>query len=216
MSVTLYDDALLRKFKFWIKDPNLTILGVNESTDLFKYRLDQNNDKPLQLPIIALSRDPSITINSTTKQPITYDGLKIESKGGKTNQLNAIPIVIKYQLDIYTRYDYEGQEYVRNFVFNLINYPVVAIEVPYNDSKLIMNGYIHLDTTISDNSDVPERLIRDQFRRQTLSFTLDAKLYDYRAYDNWKICCGDSRVLLPEDELEMAEKSIEVKIEEEK
>ena len=111
MSVTLYDDALLRKFKFWIKDDKLTILGVNESTDLFKYRLDQNNDKPLQLPIISLSRDPRMTILSTTKQPLTYDGYKVESKGGKTNQLNMIPIGLRYQLDIYTRYDYEGQEY---------------------------------------------------------------------------------------------------------
>lgn len=213
MSVTLYDDALLRKFKFWIKDNSLTVLGVNESTDLFKYRLDQSNDKPLQLPIIALSREPSFTMTSTTKQPMTYDGLKVESKGGKTNQLNAIPIVLKYQLDIYTRYENESQEYVRNFLFNLINYPMVAIEVPYNDSKLVMNGYIHLDTTISDNSDIPERLIRDQFRRQTISFTLDAKLYDYRAYENWKIDCCSSRILLPEDELEMAENSIDVKIE---
>lgn len=212
MSVTLYDNALLRKFKFWIKDDNLTVLGVNESTDLFKYRLDQGNDKPLQLPIIALSREPSFTMTSTTKQPMTYDGLKVESKGGKTNQLNAIPIVLKYQLDIYTRYENEGQEYVRNFLFNLINYPMVAIEVPYNDSKLIMNGYIHLDTTVSDNSDIPERLIRDQFRRQTISFTLDAKLYDYRAYENWKIDCCGSRILLPEDELEMAENSIDIKI----
>lgn len=210
MSVTLYDEALLRKFKFWIKDDQLTILGVNESTDLFKYRLDENNDKPLQLPIISLSREPRIDIASTVKQPMTYDGLKIESEGGKTNQLNVIPIVIRYQLDIYTRYDYEAQEYVRNFVFNMINYPKVGIQIPYNDSQLVMDAYIHLDPEINDNSDVPERLIRDQFRRQTLSFSLEAKLYDYRAYDNWKIDCCDSVVLLTDEELNKAENSIDI------
>lgn len=213
MSVTLYDDALLRKFKFWIKDDKLTILGVNESTDLFKYRLDQNNDKPLQLPIISLSRDPRMSILSTTKQPLTHDGYKVESKGGKTNQLNMIPIELRYQLDIYTRYDYEGQEYVRNFIFNIINYPKIGIEVPYNDSKLIMNGYIHLEPEENDNSDIPEKLIRDQFRRHTLSFTLEAKLYDYRAYDNWKINCCDSTVLLTDEEINQAENSIDVIIE---
>ena len=213
MSVTLYDNALLEKFKFWIKDNNLTILGVNESTDLFKYRLDQNNDKPLQLPIISLSREPSITLGSTTKQPLTYDGLKVESKGGKTNQLNMIPILVRYQLDIYTRYDYEGQEYVRNFIFNLINYPKLMIELPYNDSKILMDAYIHLDPEINDNSDIPEKLIRDQFSRHTLSFSLDAKLYDYRAYENWKIDCCNSVILLSDEELNEAENSIDVKIE---
>ena len=213
MSVTLYDEALIRKIKFWVKDDNITILGVNESTDLFRYKLDQNNDQPLQLPIISLSREPRIEIVSTNKQPLSYDGYKIESENNKTNQLNAIPIKIRYQLDIYTRYDYENQEYVRNFIFNLINYPRLAIEVPYNDSKLIMNSYIHLDGEVNDNSDIPERLIRDQFRRQTISFTLDAKLYDYRAYDNWKIDCCNSTVLLVDDEINQAENSIDIKTE---
>ena len=210
MSVTLYDDALLRKLKFWIKDDNLTVLGVNESTDLFQYRLDKGDDKPLQLPIISLSRDPRIELKYTTKQPNTYDGLKIESSSNKTTQLNFIPIVINYQLDIYTRYNYEAQEYVRNFIFNLINYPGFAIEIPYNDSKLIMKAYIHLDPEIQDNSDIPERLVRDSFSRQTISFRVDAQLYDYRAYDNWKIDCCNSVLLLEDEELNKANNSIDV------
>ena len=213
MSVTLYDRALLRKFQYWIKDDKLTILGVNETTDLFKYRLDMNNDKPLTLPIIALSRSNSITIDSTTKKPITYDGLKIESSDGKTNQLNAIPISIPYQLDVYTRYDEESQEYMRNFIFNLINFPKVDIEVPYNDSHIIMNSYIEINPEFSDNSDIPEKLIRDQFSRQTLNFVLHANLYDYRAYDNWKIDCKVIKVLLVDKELELAKDSIDVKLE---
>ena len=210
MSVTLYDDALLRKLKFWIKDDNLTVLGVNESTDLFQYRLDKGDDKPLQLPIISLSRDSRVELKYTTKQPNTYDGLKIESSSNKTTQLNFIPIVINYQLDIYTRYNYEAQEYVRNFIFNLVNYPGFAIEIPYNDSKLIMKAYIHLDPEIQDNSDIPERLIRDSFSRQTISFRVDAQLYDYRAYDNWKIDCCNSVLLLEDEEINEANNSIDV------
>ena len=213
MSVTLYDRALLRKFQYWIKDQQLTILGVNETTDLFKYKLDMNNDKPLTLPIIALSRDRNITINSVAKKPITYDGPKIESASNKTNQLNAIPITIPYQLDIYTRYDDEAQEYMRNFIFNLINFPKVDIEVPYNDSKIILNSYIELNPEYTDNSDIPEKLIRDQFSRQTINFVLKANLCDYRAYDNWKIDCRVIKVLLRDDELELAKDSIDVKLE---
>lgn len=213
MSVTLYDRALLRKIQYWVKDPNITILGVDQSTDLFKYRLDMNNDKPLSLPIISLSRDSRIAINSTTKRPLSYDGLKIESANMKTNQLNAIQISIRYQLDVYTRYDEEAQEYMRNFIFNFINYPKVDLEIPYNNSKLIMNAYISIDNEYNDNSNVPEKLVRDQFSRQTLSFTLTGSLYDYRAYDNWKIDCSQLVVLLRDDELENAEGSIDIKTE---
>ena len=213
MSVTLYDRALLRKIQYWVKDPNITILGVDQSTDLFKYRLDMNNDKPLSLPLISLSRDSRIGINSTTKRPLSYDGLKVESANMKTNQLNAIQISIRYQLDVYTRYDEEAQEYMRNFIFNFINYPKVDLEIPYNNSKLIMNAYRSIDNEYNDNSSVPEKLVRDQFSRQTLSFTLTGSLYDYRAYDNWKIDCSQLRVLLREDELENAEGSIDIKTE---
>ena len=212
MSISLYDEALLKKFKFWIKDDSITILGVNESTDLFRYRLDKSNDKPLQLPIISLSREPSITIKRATKTPSTYDGLKIETNGEKTTQLNFVPISIGYQLDIYTRYDAEGQEYIRNFIFNIINFPKLGIEIPYNDSNLIMNAYIHLGQDVDDNSDIPERLIRDQFRRYTLSLRLDGELYDYRTYDNLKLDCSESVLLLTDEELNTAENSIDVKI----
>lgn len=213
MSVTLYDRALLRKIQYWVKDPNITILGVDQSTDLFKYRLDMNNDKPLSLPIISLSRDSNIVINSVNKKPLTYDGLKVESANMKTNQLNAIPISIRYQLDVYTRYDEEAQEYMRNFIFNFINYPKVDLEIPYNNSKLIMNAYISIDNQYNDNSNIPEKLIRDQFSRQTLSFTLNGSLYDYRAYDNWKIDCSQLVLLLREDELATGEGSIDIKTE---
>lgn len=213
MSVTLYDNALITKIKHWVKDDNITILGVNESTDLFRYRLDIKDDKPLTLPIISLSRSPTVTITSTNKKPLTYDGYKVESANSKTNQLNAIPITISYQIDVYTRYDEEGQEYMRNFIFNLINYPKVDIEVPYNNSKLILNSYIEIQSEYTDNSDIPERLIRDQFFRHTLNFTLYAHLYDYRAYNNWRIDCQNVTVLVSETELEEAENSIDVKIE---
>lgn len=213
MSVTLYDKALLRKIQFWVKDPDITILGVDQSTDLFKYRLDINNDKPLSLPIISLSRDPNVTIRNMNKKPLTYDGLKIESDSAKTNQLNSVPISIRYQLDVYTRYDQEAQEYMRNFIFNFINFPAVDLEIPYNNSKLIMNGYIEIDNQYTDNSNIPEKLVRDQFSRQTLSFVLNGSLYDYRAYDNWKLDCSQFVLLLRENELATGENSIDIKIE---
>lgn len=212
MSVTLYDEALLRKIRRWVSDKDVTILGVDDSADLFKYKADIGDDKPLTLPLISISRDSRVNINSNAKKPLTYDGLKHESNGSITNQINVIPITINYQLNIYTRKDWQAQEYMRSFIFNLINFPRIDIEVPYNNSKLVMSAYINIDQEYSDNSDIPEKLIRDQFSRQTLSFRINANLYDYKTNDNWKIDCESMTLLLTDKEME-SEGSININLE---
>ena len=197
MSATLYDEALLKKIQGWVKDPNIRITGPDETRRLFQYRIDQNNDSPLKLPLIALSRGDRITIKDTSKQPLTYDGfrptgmlLKDENGNiqGKVEQVNAIPIRIEYQLDIYTRYYEEAEEYVRNFVFNIINYPKLKINIPYNSYNREKVCRIVLSPEINDNSDIPERLEPGQFTRKTLSLYIDdAWLWDVRARDTYKI-----------------------------
>lgn len=212
MSVAIYDKALLTKFKRWIKDKNLTILGVDQTSRLFRYRADTNNDKPIQLPLISLSRNPTVSIVSTSKRPLSYDSSTREYTEDKTNKLNAIPIKISYQLDIYCRYVEEVEEYVRNFVFNIINYPKLDIEIPYKNSKIISNSYLSIDSEINDNSDISERLIEDQFTRRTITFSLnDAYLYDYKTLDNWKIDTGIEIVVAIDDSELAAVESIDIK-----
>ena len=212
MSVAIYDKALLTKFKRWIKDKNLTILGVDQTSRLFRYRADANNDKPIQLPLISLSRNPTVSIVSTSKRPLSYDSSTREYTEDKTNKLNAIPIKISYQLDIYCRYVEEVEEYVRNFVFNIINYPKLDIEIPYKNSKIISNSYLSIDSEINDNSDISERLIEDQFARRTITFSLnDAYLYDYKTLDNWKIDTGIEIIVAIDDSELAAVNSIDIK-----
>lgn len=212
MSVAIYDKALLTKFKRWIKDKDLTILGVDQTSRLFRYRADTNNDKPIQLPLISLSRNPTVSIVSTSKRPLSYDSSTREYTEDKTNKLNAIPIKINYQLDIYCRYVEEVEEYVRNFVFNIINYPKLDIEIPYKNSKIISNSYLSIDSDINDNSDISERLIEDQFVRRTITFSLnDAYLYDYKTLDNWKIDTGIEVIVAIDDSELAAVESIDIK-----
>lgn len=212
MSVAIYDKALLTKFKRWIKDKDLTILGVDQTSRLFRYRADTNNDKPIQLPLISLSRNPTVSIVSTSKRPLSYDSSAREYTEDKTNKLNAIPIKISYQLDIYCRYVEEVEEYVRNFVFNIINYPKLDIEIPYKNSKIISNSYLSIDSEINDNSDISERLIEDQFTRRTITFSLnDAYLYDYKTLDNWKIDTGVEIIVALDDSELAAVESIDIK-----
>ena len=195
MAIRYYDEALTEKIKSWVKDPDMRVLSPNDSTRLFQMKADLNNDKPLQLPLIAISRDSEIEIINTNKHALTYDGAHIEVDEEKSKQLNAIPIKISYQLDIYTKYFTEADEYIRNFVFNLINYPRLSIEIPYNNSKIVHNFTIQLDSTISDNSDISERLIAGQFTRMTLKFYIDdAYLFSVPFMKNWKIETGDIEI----------------------
>jgi len=187
MAIRYYDEALLNKIKDWVKDPNMHILGTNESTRLFQMESEKNDDKPLTLPLIALSRDPNMTIISTQRKALTYDGGHLGMDGQYSMLLNAIPIQINYQLDIYTRYFAEADEYVRNFIFNFINYPKLSITIPYNNANVEHDSTVLLESNVTDNSDIPERLISGQFTRMTIRLTIDdAWLFSVPFMDNWR------------------------------
>lgn len=188
MAIRYYDKALMEKIQRWVKDPNMKILGPNESSRLFQIQADEKNDKPLSLPLIAISRDTDIEILSTTKKALSYDGGHIDANKNESEVLNGIPIKISYQLDIYTRYFSEADEYVRNFVFNIINYPRISISIPYNNASVEHDSNIMLESQISDNSDIQERLIPGQFTRMSLRIYIDdAYLFSVPFMNNWSI-----------------------------
>ena len=191
MSIKLYDEALLDKLRKWTLDTGIFLTGVNESSRLFSVHSDINNDSPIQLPLIALSRPGGFIIEDKFKQPKSYNGAKISYNTERGARLNAIRISIPYQIDIYARYQEEADEYIRNIVFNIINYPLVNIEIPYHDLGISHVSNIRLSSDVEDNSDVPERLISDQFKRYTLSIVIDdAYLFDVRIRDNLRIVEG--------------------------
>lgn len=188
MGVTFYDDALLKKLNLWTAGTNTFVTGVNETKRLFETLADQKNDSAIKLPLLALSRPGGYTILNKNKRVITHDGATMIASGSATAKLNVIPIGINYQLDIYTRYLQEADEYARNLVFNIINYPKLNIEIPYEDQKLTHDANIRLASDVDDNSDIPERLIPGQFTRLTLSLNIDdAYLFDLRIRDNLRI-----------------------------
>lgn len=188
MGVRFYDDALLAKLKRWTNGSQVTITGVNETRRLFEVMLDKQNDKELKLPIIALSRPAGYSILNKQKRPLSHNGSTALATFERSAKLNIVPISITYQLDIYTRYFEEADEYARNFIFNIINYPKLNIEIPYEDQKLTADANIRLTTDVEDNSDIPERLISGQFTRITLGLNIDdAYLFDVRIKDNVSI-----------------------------
>lgn len=180
MSVTLYDKALTEKIKGWVTDVNTTILSPEETTEMFRIVADKTNDRPISLPLITIKRERDSTIDITAYRSMSSQGKVFNNKKGISDHLNAVPISLTYNINIYARTMEQVDEYVRNFVFYFINYPRIRINIPYNDSQLFQDCFIRLNDTITDNSDIPERLISGQFSRFTLSVSIpDAYLFSY-------------------------------------
>ena len=193
MSVELYDEALLEKLKNWTQDTNIHVFGVNESSRVFSVVADTTNDRPIELPLIVLSRPGGFTIKDKYKQPKSYNGTLVAYNDTVGARLNVIGIDIPYQIDVYTRYQSEADEYMRNIVFNIINYPVVTVEIPYHDLGVTHVSNIRLISDVEDNSDIPERLIPGQFKRYTLGINIDdAYLFDIRVKGNLRITSTDA------------------------
>lgn len=173
MSVLLYDEAVVRKLNKVVKDNKLKVLSPDETERLYNIKSDENNDAPIQLPLIALSRNPSIDLQYAHKKPMSFDGLMLDANYDKSLQLDAIPMSLEYQLDIYTRYAKEGNDYLREFVFYLVNHSRIDVIIPYNDTQIQHDSFIHLLSTLEDTSDIPLRLVPGQFTRWTIRFRID-------------------------------------------
>lgn len=194
MAIRYYDEALVDKITSWLKTPiqnrGLKILKPEEATRFFEMQLDEIADKALTLPLISISRDKDIEILNTQKQSKTFSGFYADQTNVSFHPINVVPIQIGYQIDIYTQKLAEADEYVRNFVFNLINYPQLEIVLPYEGLNITHVANIQLNTSISDNSDIKEHLFADQFVRFTLKLSLDdAYLFSlpYRVFPDLEI-----------------------------
>jgi hypothetical protein len=143
----------------------LRVLKPNEVKRLFATSAEDSGDKPLSLPCIALSRNNDLEIETNMKTPKSYAGLKIQQTEAETLLFNAIPVRPQYQLDIYTKTAEEGDEYLRQYLFKLINNPVIKITVPYNGVDIEQIANIRVLNTVSDTSEISERLFPGQFNR---------------------------------------------------
>ena len=191
MAIRLYDEAVAKKINSWLPKADngvIQVLKPDETNRLFSIEADINNDKPLQLPLLALSRNTQISISRPVKCPMSYNGLTLEKDAAHTLQLDAIPISLNYQLDIYTRRYDEGDELLREMIFKLINNPQIVIELPYQNLHLESVASIQLDGSIEDTSAITQRLFSGHFTRWTLNFNvIGAYLFSVPYVDNFHI-----------------------------
>lgn len=217
MACRYYDDILTIKLHRWLPDnSNLRVLGPAESKRLFELTAEDHKDAPMQLPLLTLSRHKDIELLATTKSPKSYDGLKLLSTEEGTLQFNVIPIKLLYDLTIYTKTEEEVDEYVRNFLFKLINNPVIKVKIPYNGADIEHIANIRVLSNVSDTSDISERIFAGQFHCWTIQLEIqDAFLFSLPYRQNWKLSVSDTDDFLQIDScLELSKKIAETGIKE--
>ena len=187
MAIRYYDDALIEKIKKWLpQNTPLRVLKPDESNRFYKLHADDTEDQKFKLPLITLSRGKDVNLLSNIKQSKSFDGLKVHSDEAITIHMNVIPVLPTYQLDIFTKTYEEGDEYLRNFLFKLINNPKLIIGIPYNDLNIKHIANIRVLDTVSDTSDISEHLFPGQFTRWTIQLEIqDAFLFSIPYKNNW-------------------------------
>jgi hypothetical protein len=191
MAISYYDEAITQKIKGWLADSSkLRVLSPDESNRLIQLMAEDSNDKPLKLPVIAISRNKDIELLSAIKQNKSFDGyiLEKDKETAATVHMNVIPIKTTYQLDIYTKKRIEADEYVRQYVFKLINNPQIIIEIPYNGYSIRHTANLRVLNTVSDTSDIPTHIFAGQFYKWTIQLELqDGFLFSIPRKQGWKL-----------------------------
>lgn len=208
MAIKYYDDVLVAKLKKWIpSNTTLRVLKPDETKRFFETQADDSRDSNIKLPCVALSRDNDIHLDLNIKNSQSFDGVTLEKNINGTKKLNVLPIKVSYQLDIYAKTAEEADEYMREYLFKLINHPTIKIEVPYNsgngDVTIRHIANIRVLDTVSDTSAIAERLFSGQFTRWTIQLELqDAFLFSVPYQKNWKLYIDEDDLLpLSEDSL---------------
>ena len=199
MAFEYYDDALAGKLMKWTPtNLQLRVLKPDDTKRLMELKADDSRDKQLRLPFIALSRNNEIELLLNVKNPRSFDGLTLNKTEEKTLQMNVIPVKLQYQLDIFAKTQVEAEQYVREYLFKLINNPVIKIVIPYNGQEIPQIANIKVLSNVADTSDIPQRLFVGQFTRWTIQLEiLDAFLYNLPYRQNWKIFIDEDEVLDP-------------------
>jgi hypothetical protein len=191
MAISYYDEAVTQKIKGWLADTSkLRVLSPDETSRLIQLAAEDSNDAPLKLPLIAISRNKDLEITSAIKQNKSFDGLVIgkDAQTAVTMHLNVIPVKTTYQLDIYTKKRIEADEYVRQYLFKLINNPQITVEIPYSNCYITHTANLRVLDTVSDTSDISTHIFPGQFYKWTIQLELqDGFLFSIPQKQGWRI-----------------------------
>ena len=208
MGAYLYDEALLLKLRNWTSATNVMVYLQDDALDILAKQADNANDAPIKLPFICLRRDNGYRVITTGKRPLTHTGMRKEASSEKVEIINAIPIEISYSIDVYCRNFKEADNYMRNIIFNIVNYPKVTIDIPYNNLHMLHDSNIRITSEVLNTSPEANRTEIGQISRLTISIDIDdAYLWDIRVKDIVSIATTESTptestnnlIIMPDD-----------------
>ncbi len=189
--IALYDVAVWNKIAQWFPQMELNSKKVYkpDEMELFqKIMADEKNDKALLLPLIKIDRDKDIELLQTIKNLKSFNGNKLYQDENSTMVSNVIPIKLEYQINVFTASYNSGCEYVRSLLFKLINNPVISIKIPYRKTNIDYIANIRVLPTVSDISDMSQRLFPGQFTCFVIKIEIqDACLFSIPIRANWTI-----------------------------
>lgn len=140
------------------------------------------SDDRIDMPLISLQRN-SWTLASKKPQYMIWSGYPVKEDYDndgtidKISRIQAIPITINYQLDVWTRDRITNDAIMREIIFYYTQRPTLLVKIPHG-LDLVHDFNIFFENDIEDNSDIVDHVNRGQFFRQTVGvYTDDAYLW---------------------------------------
>ena len=167
-----YDNAIVQDLRNITKNDKRFIYIIPPE-DYFDLNAMLNKDD-IKLPLISLSR-PSWSLLDRKPQTMIFEGFNIEKNREKDliKNIQAIPISISYQLDVWTNNRKENDMIMRELIWYYTLNPTLDIIIPYKGVNYSHEFNIFFDNDVSDNSDITEHKNLGRLFRQTIGFYTD-------------------------------------------
>lgn len=174
MSVYYYDEAITSDFRRILHDGRVSIIPPENTFDLMAVLKDDN----VKFPMVTLNR-LGWSLSNNWNHYMLHDGSTDKIYYDADNDLpalvmrmQAMPISINYQMDIWTATLQENDNIIRELMFYYRLNPTLEVHIPYGlDTFHKFNIFFEPD--VADNSDIPDHPNIGRYFRQTVSFYVD-------------------------------------------
>lgn len=170
MSVYLYDNAIVKRIRDVLGNEKIHIITPEK---VFT-KSNVTKDEPI-FPGVSIYR-PSYNLSTLGK---TMSGYRVgrQEYSDTLNQIistRALPIVINYQIDVFTRYREQNDELTKELLWFFTLYPRHNLTLTYDGYEKTIEFNVFLGDEITDNSDINEFENRGQYYRSTFNLTVDS------------------------------------------
>lgn len=166
------------------KQKTNNIIQITNAENVFNIIGDIQNDN-IQFPIISLVRT-GWQIEDYSQEFMNNSGGLVgyleDEPGSRVRQvrLQAIPIQINYQLDIWTQNRLDNDIIAREFIWFYKQNPQMRVKIPHG-LNITHPFNIGIENEIVDNSDIAEHNSRGRYYRQTLGLYTDKDAYLWKS-----------------------------------